>query len=84
MPGGDSGLFAYQQRKIFLCDNFYLGVDRLDLNLSFCKRDMAIATLRGFLYLLPCIVSTTLRLFNVFFLQLENNISDLKHTDLLI
>lgn len=45
---------------------------------------MAIATLWGFLYLLPCIVSTTLRLFNLLFFQLENTISDLKHTDLLI
>lgn len=45
---------------------------------------MAIAALWGFLYLLSCIVSTTLRLFNLLFLQLGNTIIDLKHTDLMI
>lgn len=45
---------------------------------------MAIATVWGFLYLLSCIVSTALQLFNLLCLQLENTIGDLKHTNLLI
>lgn len=50
---------------------------RLYLNLPFCKRDMAVATLWGYLYLILFIVSTTLQMCNLLFLQLENKISDL-------
>lgn len=53
-------------------------MDRMCMNLPFCKRDMAIAALWGYLYLLLFIVSTTLQVSNLLFLQLENKTSDLK------